>query len=78
MNVVEVFGDVAEIFAKMNPEKIVELKAPKLMSDRVEELIRKKKTDKITIEETVELERYLSLDLLINLAKARAKLLLKK
>jgi len=46
------------------------------MSERVEELVNKKKNDQITPAEAIELERYLALDLLITLAKARAKKML--
>ena len=46
------------------------------MSRRVEALIQKRNTTSLTHEESIELERYLSLDLLINLAKARAKTLI--
>ncbi len=76
MSTVEVFGDIAESLALMNPAKIVALKAPALMATRVRLLILKKKEDSISSEETIELQRYLALDLLINLAKARAKRLL--
>ena len=76
MSVVEAFGDVAELLAEMAPSKIVELQSSKAMSNRVEELVNKKKEGKITAEEAVELERYLALDLLITLAKARAKRIL--
>lgn len=76
MSVVEAFGDFAEVLAAMAPEKVTELRAPVAMSERVEELVNKKKTDQLTEEEATELERYLSLDLLITLAKARAKKML--
>ncbi len=76
MTSVEVFGDIAESLAKMNPSKIVSLKAPAAMAERVSELIQRKKEETITPEEATELERLLALDLLINLAKARAKRLL--
>lgn len=76
MTVVEAFGDLAELLAGMNPSKIVKLKASPGMAERVEVLVRKKKTGDISGEEIVELERYLALDLLINLAKARAKRIL--
>jgi hypothetical protein len=77
MTVTEAFGDVADIIARMDPTKIVGLKASKQMSDRVEYLVNRKKDSTITIEETAELERLLSLDLFISLAKARAHALLK-
>ncbi len=46
------------------------------MSERVDVLVSKKKERAITVEETLELERFLALDLFISLAKARARLLL--
>ena len=76
MTAAEAFEDLAEVLARMDPGKIVALKASDGMAERVEELVTKKKEAEITEEEAVELERYLALDLLINLAKARAKRLL--
>lgn len=78
MSVAEAFGDIADVIAKIAPSKIVELRPSTSMQVRVNELIQKKKKAKITTEEAVELERYLSLDLLITLAKARARLILSK
>jgi hypothetical protein len=76
MTVTEAFTDVADVIAHLNPTQIVAMKASKKMSDRVEQLVSKKKDSAITIEETLELERFLALDLFISLAKARARLLL--
>lgn len=76
MTVAEAFGDIAEILAEMAPSKIVEIRPSREMVDRVEFLIQKKKEGEISWEETLELERYLALDMLINLAKARARRLL--
>ena len=36
MTITEAFGDVADIIAQMNPDKIIALKASKSISDRVE------------------------------------------
>lgn len=72
MSITEAFGDVADLIAQMAPEKIIKLKASKLMSDRVENLVNRKKDGIITSEEVAELERFLALDLFIGLAKARA------
>ncbi len=77
MNIVEAFGDVADIIAQMNPQTIIGLKAPKQMSERVEYLVSKKKDNQISTEESNELERLLALNLFISLAKARANILLK-
>lgn len=76
MNIAELFDDVAEALAKMDPEKILELRASEKMAARVEDLVQKKKEATITEEEAIELEHYLALDLLINLTKARARRLL--
>ena len=76
MTVTEVFDDVAGVLAQIDPAKIVALNAPNMMAKRVEVLVDKKKNGQISLEETVELERYLALDMLINLAKARAHRLL--
>ena len=76
MSITEVFSDIAEVIARMNPQEVVGLKAPQLMSDRVEQLINKKKEGVISLEEASELERFLALDLFISLTKARARMLL--
>jgi hypothetical protein len=76
MSITEVFSDIAEVIARMNPQEVVGLKAPQLMSDRVEQLINKKKDGVISLEEASELERFLALDLFISLTKARARMLL--
>ncbi len=72
MTLVKLFGNIADTFAQMNPEKIIALKASDEMSNRVSELVAKKKDDSISQEEFYELERILSLDLFIGLTKARA------
>ncbi|MEM1326959.1 MAG: hypothetical protein AAGI23_13440 [Bacteroidota bacterium] len=76
MTTVEAFEQIASSLALLDPEKVAALSAPKTMADRVEELIYRKKDQLITSEENTELEKYLALDLLIGLAKARAKVLL--
>jgi len=76
MTVAEAFSEVADMLAKINPTEISRLPSSEAMSERVEELVYKKKDGRITEDEAVELERYLSLDLLISLAKAKANNLL--
>ncbi|MEZ4850031.1 MAG: hypothetical protein R3B93_15720 [Bacteroidia bacterium] len=76
MTVIEAYKEFADFIAKIDPSKIVNLRASEEMAQRVEELVNKKKEEVISADELVELERYLSLDLFINLAKARAKRLL--
>lgn len=76
MVISEVFGDIATSIAQLNPQQIANLKAPSNISERVSELVYKKKGNKISIEESIELERFLALDLFISLTKARARKLL--
>ena len=76
MTVSEAFGGIADLIANMAPEKIVALKAPKNMSKRVEMLINRKKDGIISTEETLELECFFGLEMLISNAKVRARLTL--
>jgi hypothetical protein len=76
MTINEAFGDVAEVLAGLAPERIVDIKAPIHISKRVELLVNRKKDGIITYDETMELERFLALNMLISLAKARARVLL--
>ena len=76
MTVTQAFDGVAELLAQLDPTKIVALQASAEMSKQVEVLVNKKKAGAITFGETLDLERYLALDMLIGLAKARARRLL--
>ncbi len=72
MSVVEAFDFFAASIAELNPSQVIKLKAPPSMAERMEVLVSKKKEGTINSEETIELDRYLALDLIISLAKARA------
>ena len=72
----EVFGDVADSIAILNPQQIINLKAPIGISERVNLLIDKKKNSQLNIDESSELERFLALDLFISLTKAKARKIL--
>ncbi|MEI6882782.1 MAG: hypothetical protein WCK82_15790 [Bacteroidota bacterium] len=76
MTVTQAFDGVAEMLAQLDPAKVVGLYAAPEMSIEVESLVHKKKEGIITFEETLQLERYLALDMLISLAKARARRML--
>jgi hypothetical protein len=78
MQISEAFGDIAETIAMLNPQQIVDLKAPQKMSDRVEELVIKKKHGQLNSDESTELDRFLALNLFISLTKARARIILAK
>jgi hypothetical protein len=76
MTLTEAFGNVADAIAHLDPDKLLEIKAAPELSVRVEELTWKKKDGTITDAEALELERFLALDMLISMAKARARKLL--
>lgn len=76
MTLTEAFGNVADAIAHLDPDKLLEIKAAPELSVRVEELTGKKKDGTIIDAEALELERFLALDMLISMAKARARKLL--
>ena len=73
MVIAKTFELVADSIAQMNPQEIIKLKAPLEMSERVEILVNRKKNNKISPEESNELERFLALDMFIGLTKAKAR-----
>jgi hypothetical protein len=68
------YEEVADFVASLAPEKVIELKASPKVQKRLEELMAKKKISGISEDEQYELDRYLALDHLIALAKARARI----
>jgi hypothetical protein len=69
-----VYDHVADFIAGMNPQRVLELKAPEAMSIRLEDLIDKEKEGTLSSEEKDELDHYLVLERLIRLAKSHARL----
>jgi len=67
------YEEVAAFLAAINPEKLLELRPSPAVQERVEELIYKKKEGALSSEEQFELDRYLALEHLIALTKARAR-----
>lgn len=63
---------IAAFLADAIPEKILAFKFSPAIQRRIEVLVDKKKEGQISREENEELDRYLTYDLLIGLAKARA------
>jgi hypothetical protein len=63
---------IAALIAESMPERILNFKFNASIQERIEKLVIKKKNGAISSTEREELERYLSYDLLIGLAKARA------
>jgi hypothetical protein len=74
MTVQHTYDHVANFLATMNPQKILELKAPQEMSSRLEFLLRKEKEKGLSHEEKDELDHYIVLERLIRLSKAHARI----
>lgn len=67
------FEELAEFIAELDPSRVIDLQPSAPLQARVQELIEKKKTMGLSVEEQQELDRYLTLENLIALAKARAR-----
>ena len=64
---------LAELLAQAMPDRILAFKFSPDIQERIEELVNRKKENNLDHQELHELEVYLAYDLLIGLAKARAK-----
>ena len=73
---VKAYEEVAEFIAKRGPREVAEFKPSAETKQRVGELLGREKTTGLTSEERRELDHYEDLELLMNLAKARARQLL--
>jgi hypothetical protein len=74
MTVQHTYDHVANFLAMMNPQKILELRAPVEISARLEELLRREKEKGLSVEEKDELDHYIVLERLIRLAKAHTRI----
>jgi len=70
------YEEVAEFIAKRGPREVAEFKPSAEAKQRVAELLHREKTSGLKPEERRELDHYEDLELLMNLAKARARQLL--
>lgn len=72
MTVYNLYDEIAELIAGLNPDKLKGMKASKEMQQRLEYLIEKSKNNQIDRKEKDELDHYIVLERLIRLAKLRA------
>jgi hypothetical protein len=73
---VKAYEEVAEFIAQRGPREVAEFRPSVEAKQRVGELLGREKTSGLTPEERRELDHYEDLELLMNLAKARARQLL--
>lgn len=67
-----VFDDFANLIASMDAAKIIAYKASPESQKKLDYLLLKSKTKKLSDDETIELQNYLLLDNIVSLAKAKA------
>lgn len=72
-----VYEHIADFIADMNPQMILDLKAPDEMRYKLEYLLDKEKDETLTLEEKDDLDHYMILERLIRMAKTRARMKLK-
>ena len=70
------YEEVAEFIARRGPREVAEFKPSAEARQRVGELLAREKATGLTPEERRELDHFEDLELLMNLAKARARQLL--
>ena len=72
MVVYNVYDQVAELIANLNPAKVMALKADEELQTRFEDLVEKSKYAQLNTVEKDELDHYIVLERLIRLAKIRS------
>ncbi len=70
------YEEVADFIARRGPREVAEFRPSEESRLRVSELLNKEKSSGLTSEERRELDHFEDLELLMNLAKARARQLL--
>lgn len=69
----KVYDEIIEfIAAGTTPQSVIDFKLSEVAQDRLEDLVYRHKTGKLTLEEKKELDHFLTLEHIMTLAKARA------
>jgi hypothetical protein len=67
-----VYDDLAQFLASLSPRRVIAYKATPKAQARVNQLIEKNKTVGLTAEENAEMERHMTVEHIVRLAKAKA------
>jgi hypothetical protein len=67
-----VYDELADFLASLSPRKVLQYKASPKAQERVELLLLKNQNEGLTLEENAEMERYMTLEHIIRLAKSKA------
>lgn len=69
----DVYDEIAEFIATMDPAKVIQFKVSASIQERFEELLEQEKIEGLTPDEQNELDRIMMIDHIISLAKIRAR-----
>ncbi len=67
-----VYDELAYFLASLSPRRVLAYKASPKAQTRVNELLEKNKTIGLTTEENAEMERYMTVEHIVRVAKAKA------
>lgn len=67
-----VYDDLAQFLASLSPRRVIAYKATAKAQARVNELLEKNRTVGLTAEENAEMERHMTVEHIVRLAKAKA------
>lgn len=67
------FEEIANFLAEISPAEVIAFRPSSEAQQRVEDLLEKERTDKMSQSEKAELDHYLLLEHLMRLVKARAR-----
>lgn len=68
-----IFEELAELLASMDPLKVLAFHTSPAAQKRLERLLAKNKEGALTADETDELERFMTVEHIVRVAKARAR-----
>ncbi len=68
-----IYDQIAEIIARAEPEKVLEMRASEGMQQRFNALVEKSKSEDISSQERDELNHFVMIERLLRLAKIRAE-----
>lgn len=75
---VSVFDELAQFLASLSPKKVIAFKTSRKSQDRVEFLLEKNRKSGLSVAESREMEQYMMIEHIVQLAKAKALLQLSR
>ena len=70
---IDIYDELAELLASMDPQKVMHFRASEEAQKRIDTLLDKNKHTQLSPEEAQEMERFMIVEHIVRLAKARAR-----